>query len=100
MCQLSLKVTSDKDLNFTPSRPIINGKAKFTDHYAIIVEMKNLPLSKVFEPDKKTKVWNLNKEEGWENYKLLTKENDALTEISKNTDDNAHTMLKNLKSKF
>ena len=61
------KVTIDKHLNFTPSRPVGNSKLRYTDHYAILVQFKNLPMRSENEKEKKVKIWNLNKEDGWEN---------------------------------
>ena len=64
----------DKDLKFTPYRAI-KKKKKFklvySDHFASILTLKNLP-RKQERQEKKVKVWNLAKENGWENYKYLT----------------------------
>ena len=46
-------VTIDSDLNFTPGRPVGKGKSVFTDHYAILISLKNLPLSDIVVPEKK-----------------------------------------------
>ena len=40
-------VTIDKDLNFTPGRPISKTKKVYSDHYAIIFELKILPLRNI-----------------------------------------------------
>ena len=58
-------VTIDKDLNFTPGRPISKTKMVYPDHYAIIFEMKNIPLSSGKNVAcNKFKMFNLNKEGG------------------------------------
>ena len=56
-------MTIDKDLNFTPGRPVSKKKMVYPDHYAIILEMKNLPLSNGKRSAcERFKTWNLNKE--------------------------------------
>ena len=51
----------------------------YPDHYAIILEMKNLPISngKSFSCER-FKTWNLNKEGGWERFQECTEDNETL----------------------
>ena len=71
----------DNKLSYTPCRASA-GKMCFTDHYGIIVTLKNIPVvtEKVTEP--KVVLWNLNKEGGWKSYKELTSKNNALVEVT------------------
>ena len=56
------KVTIDKLLQSTPFRAIGQGRVCYTDHYAIIIEFKDIPLaSKKAVKSKKVKIWNMNK---------------------------------------
>ena len=52
----------DKNLNFTPGRPIVGKKMCYPDHYGILFVMKNIPLAtgrnSHFE---KFNMWNLNR---------------------------------------
>ena len=73
----------DKDLRFTPGIAVGNGKVKYSDHYAILVEMKDIPLNcKRNRNGKKTTVWNTNKEGGWKRYEELTSNNNVLEDIA------------------
>ena len=92
------KVTIDKNLDFTPSRPVSKGKLSYTDHYAILIEFKNLPIRSSIESKKKLKIWNLNKENGWENFKQLPDDNRVLRDIASSSRENKSTtqMMKNI----
>ena len=58
------KVKVDKLLHITPFRALGQGKICFPDHYAILVELKGIPLaSQNAAKGKKVTIWNLNKED-------------------------------------
>ena len=73
----------DKEKSFTPFR-IINNELKYTDHYSILLEME---LPKKEKENKittrKQKLWNLNKVDGWKNYKTYTYDNKVLRSVKK-----------------
>ena len=60
-------------------------KVTYSDHFTVTLELKDLPRQKVKE--KKIKMWNLAKKDGWKRYKELT-ENVKIEDIMKdeNTD--------------
>ena len=69
------KVVVDKDLKFTPRRVVKTKKTTksiFTDHYALKIELKDMP--KKQEETTKETVWNLNNPGGWEMYEKLTEQ--------------------------
>ena len=67
----------DKDFKFTPGRPISKTKMVYPDHYAILLVMKNLPLSSnKSRVCQKYQMWNINKEGGWKKYRELTENNE------------------------
>ena len=52
----------DKNLNFTPGRPIGGKKMCYPDHYGILFIMKNIPLATGRNShSEKFKMWNLNR---------------------------------------
>ena len=67
---------------FTPFRPC--GKSvTYTDHYAIQISFKGLPLaSKKSVKEKDIVRWNTNRKDGWESYKELTDGNEALDDAA------------------
>ena len=78
------KLFIDKDRKITPARAIKNkGKFKlvYSDHFALLLTLKNLPRKKVKKHEKK-KAWNLAKEDGWNIYKTLSDEiSDKLNKV-------------------
>ena len=89
------KVTIDNQLDFTPGRSLGKGKFCYSDHYAILVEIKDLPLSSMNIREEKKCIWNLNKKDGWENYKILTDVNENLVKITNNDEIDSTDMMKN-----
>ena len=63
------EIVIDKDFNFTPGKPLGGSKMCYPDHYGILLVMKNIPLANRRNvANKKFKLWNLNKEGGWNKY--------------------------------
>ena len=51
----------DKNLNWTPGRPISKTKMRYTNHYALIFKLKNLPRKPKIAPGIKPKHGTLEK---------------------------------------
>ena len=65
----------DSKLDWTPSRPK-NGDLNYPDHYALRLDLKNIPMMDSDAPkDQKKTIWNTKKEKGWEQYKEATDDN-------------------------
>ena len=67
------KLVIDKEKKITPARAIKSEwkyKLVYTDHFSLLLTMKNLPRKKETK-QKKIKMWNLAKENGWKIYKEL-----------------------------
>ena len=88
------KVTIDKHLNFTPGRSLGKGNFCYSDHYALLIEIKNIPLASSQVSKKKRKIWNLNKEEGWKDFRILTEVNENLASIEVNKEEDSTAMMK------
>ena len=74
----------DKERKFTPYRAV-KEKKKFkliySDHFASILTLKNLPRKKEGKAEKQ-RVWNLAKENGWKEYKNISdKYGDAIEKL-------------------
>ena len=66
----------DKERRLRLARPVWKGgnwQLVYSDHFAMILSLKNLPTRRRDEERKKEIAWNLNKKNGWEKYKFLTK---------------------------
>ena len=78
------KLIIDKDRKITPARAIKSkGKYKlaYTDHFSMLLTMNNLPKKKEIK-QKKRKVWNLAKENGWKLYREISNEfSDKLNKV-------------------
>ena len=72
----------DKNLNWTPARPISKTKMRYTNHYALIFKLKNLPRKPKIAPGIKPKIWNTRKEGGWEAYTKATQCNDRFKAVA------------------
>ena len=82
------RLVIDKNLTFTPGRPVRKDKITYTDHRSLILEFKNLPLKlKSNSAGAKVTMWNTNKTGGWDVYKMLTQNNQKLEEATKEKDD-------------
>ena len=70
----SMKI--DSKLLFTPYRVKSKAKLVYSDHYAILLNFKDIPIAdqKVRNGVRHT-IWNIRKEEGWANYFEKTKSN-------------------------
>ena len=79
----------DSDLQVTPYRVISSDKVVYTDHYSVLLKLKNLPTIKSLKKSTKSKStrWNTNKEGGWAAYENLTTGNEVLDNIASNGDD-------------
>ena len=75
----------DKDMYFTPSRPISKG-LRHSDHYALLFVLRNLPANQRTQCVAKSVVrWNTNKPGGWERYFVLANESKKLIDVSQET---------------
>ena len=78
------KLVIDKERKFTPARPIKkkgNYRMIYTDHFSTLLTIKDLP-RRLKEKEEKRVLWNLARQNGWEEYKRLTNEySDKLLEI-------------------
>ena len=89
------EVVIDKKLNLTPGNPVGRGKMVYPDHYAIIFIMHNIPLATNRNlVTEKFKMWNLNKESGWEKFKKKTEVNEKFRKIVE-TDQRDPTIMMN-----
>ena len=89
------EVVIDKKLNLTPGNPVGRGKMVYPDHYAIIFIMHNIPLATNRNlVTEKFKMWNLNKEGGWEKFKEKTEVNEKFRKIVE-TDQRDPTIMMN-----
>ena len=87
------KLFIDKNLTFTPGRPISKNKIRYTDHRSLILEFRNLPLQlKSNIVGAKVTMWNTNKIGGWEVYKMLTENNQKLEDAIQQSDDPTEAM--------
>ena len=87
------KIEIDRDMKFSPIRPISKTKSVSSDHFPVIVTF----CSEFCEekqtwkkPDKFT-MWNTHKQDGWTQYKELTDEDDAFKNVFVN---NTHENMK------
>ena len=77
------EVVIDKNFNFTPGKPLGGNKMCYPDHYGILFVMKNIPLANRRNPNgEKFKMWNLNKEGGWDKFKEQTDVNEKFKNIA------------------
>ena len=78
------EVVIDKHLKFTPSRPLKGGRVCFPDHYAMLLVLEGMPLvTDQIKRGPRSRVWNLNAENGWKKYWEITNNNAELNKISK-----------------
>ena len=68
-----IPVFIDETKKITPFRST-RKRLIYSYHYALLLTLENLPMSKVKQPKKEEKkiIWNLNKENGWTRFKELT----------------------------
>ena len=87
----------DKNLTITPARVISKSKVIYSDHYAIILKFKDLPLkSEQSIPGQKYTRWNTNKEGGCVKYKELTSKNSNLEEVAEEDIKDATEAMKKI----
>ena len=87
------KLFIDKNLTFTPGRPVSKNKIRYTDHRSLILEFRNLPLKlNSNNAGVKYTMWNTNKIGGWEVYKMLTETNQNLENAVQQKDDPTEAM--------
>ena len=90
----------DKDNNHAMERAVFE-KGKFTlkrsDHFTLILSLKNIPKSsRNIKPTKST-MFNLNKKEGWDNYKENTDEViDKLENVINDANVDSNEMMETL----
>ena len=69
----------DKELKWTPCKPIKKSQLVYSDHYALLLTLKNLPMKKELKVKrKKPVIWNTKKEGEWQRYHARTQRNKAL----------------------
>ena len=91
------KMVIDKDLKFTPYRSKAKDKKLiYTDHYAIVLNFKDIPVSSTKKVQNGTRrvIWNTNKEKGWANYFKETNENKILEKVKAMDDANTEEMMR------
>lgn len=80
------KLSIDQNLAFTPYYIDSNNKIKYSDHFACLLTLQNIPLKEnepILEAPKVIK-WNLNKKDGCNNYFHLSNNNKKLEELIQN----------------
>jgi hypothetical protein len=86
----------DRDKRFTPARPMKKkGKYKlvYTDHFSTRLSLKDLPRRKN-EKERKRILWNLSRQNGWEEYKKITNEySNKLQTIVENSSDTIEEVM-------
>ena len=88
------EVVIDKELKFTPGRPLPGKRLCHTDHYGMLLILKNIPLaSQKNTLPKKYKIWNLKKEGGWQHYTELSEKNDNFKKIAKGYTNNPTVLM-------
>ena len=67
------------------ARPVRKGdrwRLVHSDHFAMILNLQNLPTKRLDDRRKRNVTWNLARKDGWEKYKSLTKEkSDEIREV-------------------
>ena len=86
--QYLVSLEIDKNLHWTPSRPIGKAGLRFSDHYALICKFRNIPRKN----QRKAKrilptIWNLRKRGGWERYRANTDNAEAIEKIIKSSNN-------------
>ena len=77
------KIEIDKNLSFTPCRPVNKGSLRFPDHYAFFIKFKKIPKKNLNIVTKKKHItWNTHKGDGWSRYNVLTHDNANLKDIN------------------
>ena len=77
----SIKI--DKERTMTPCHAMNKNKLVYPDHLSILTTFKNIPKKKEqIKSTPKIKLWNLNREGGWDVYKSLTENNKALKKVA------------------
>ena len=90
-------LTIEKDKRFTPFRTISKNMVTFTDHYAMVLLFKNIPLkSSMTVGDQKVSRWNTRKEGGWDNYKRMTSSNTKLEKIANDKSEDPDKIMKKI----
>ena len=80
----------DDAMNFTPYRVLSDSNVVYTDHYSLLLKMKDIPVSSVHKKvSSHSTRWNTNKEGGWSTYENLTAENKVLDSVLDICDDSA-----------
>ena len=77
-----LSITIDSDRKFSPVRPINKKESRYSDHFPIIVEFKNIPLREQAKPFRNSHtIWNTKKQGGWEAFKTSTDKKDTFIDV-------------------
>jgi hypothetical protein len=85
----------DSKRKFKVARPVWNrGKLtlKYSDHFPVLLSLTNLPRAKE-EKEEKAVRWNLAKEGGWENYKVLGEKCKKAFETEEKTIEEAYKIF-------
>ena len=91
------KLTIDKRLKMTPCRPLSRAKLVYTDHYSLELIFKNLPLkSGQVKAEPTFRLWNTNKEGGWEKYTAMTTDNGKLEEVAADDSEDPDRMMNSI----
>ena len=91
------KLIIDKRLALTPGRAISKSKLVYSDHYALILKFKDIPLRQEQNlAGPRYITWNTNKEGGWDVYKEITDEDSKLAAIGRDVIDDATEAMKKI----
>ena len=88
----------DKNRNFTPYRPIWRRKMVYTDHYSLLLTLKDCPLVNDSRNSQGGAIvrWNTNRVGGWQTYKELTSNNMVLDEVADTSNGDPEKLMKKL----
>ena len=91
------EVVIDNKFNFTPGKPLGGNKMCYPDHYGILFVMKNIPLANRRNSNgEKFKMWNLNKDGGWNRFNELTEDNEKFRKIANDDNKNPTQMTESI----
>ena len=91
------KLEVDENLNWTPCHPVQKSKLRYSDHYAMFLTFKNIPMkSEKIVKKEEPIIWNTNKPGGWKRYFSKTNENEVLDEATKSESENVNHLMKTI----
>ena len=67
---------------------------RHSDHFPVIVTFENIPLRKPIKPKAAETIWNLNKQGGWDAFKVSTQGNEEFESVFNQMKSNTDNMDK------